>query len=108
MSDIYASGRELHERFKALGNMAGMTSDQIIAAVGNPSSVSSMAHGQILLQWQGTGCHMALLFGPDGKLLKITHEYARYAPAPDGCLTTLLFGVGILLGLGMLLSHLMS
>lgn len=103
MSDIYASGRELHERFKALGNMAGMTSAQIISAVGNPSSESSMAHGQYLLQWQGTGCHMALLFGPDGKLLKITHQYAKYEPKPNGCLGAFVLGVIILIAAAIVL-----
>ena len=83
MSDVTAPGRELHARFLALGDMAGMTSAHIVAAVGNPSSISSMAHGQTLLQWQATGCHMAMLFGPDDKLVKITHQYARYAPEPD-------------------------
>ena len=30
---------------------------------------------------------MALLFGADGKLVKITHQYANYAAAPAGCMT---------------------
>ena len=45
-----------------------------------------MANGATLLQWQATGCHMALLFGPDGKLVRITHQYANHAAAPAGCL----------------------
>jgi hypothetical protein len=67
--------------------MTGKTVDEIIAVVGHPSSYSSMAGGQTLVQWQGTGCHMALLFGPDGKMVKIKHQYARYAPAPAGRMT---------------------
>jgi hypothetical protein len=47
-----------------------------------------MAAGRILLQWQATGCHIALLFGPDGRFIKITHEFANYAPAPSGCMLT--------------------
>jgi hypothetical protein len=93
MSDVTAPGRELHARFRALGDMAGMTSAQIIAAVGNPSSVSSMAHGQTLLQWQATGCHMAMLFGPDDKLVKITHQYAKYEEKPNGCLGAIVLAV---------------
>lgn len=86
-------GRELHARFTALGNMTGKTAHEIIAAVGPPTSISSMAGNSQLLQWQATGCHVALLFGPDGKFVKITHEYANYAVPPAGCatLTTLVF-----------------
>src|SRR5260221_6900713 len=83
--------------FRALGDMTGKTSDEIIAAVGNPSSMSSMAHDQTLLQWQETGCHMALLFGPDGKLLKITHQFAQYQAAPSGgCMGSVVFVLFIL------------
>jgi len=84
--DVTAPGRELHQRFVSLGDMRGKTADEIIAVVGNPSSISSMAAGRTLLQWQATGCHMALLFGPDGKMVKITHQYAKYAAAPAGCM----------------------
>jgi hypothetical protein len=84
---VTAPGRELHRRFLALGDMTGKTADEIIAVVGRPVSISSMAAGQTLLQWQATGCHMALLFGPDGKFLKITHQYANYAVPPAGCAT---------------------
>lgn len=38
-----------------------------------------MAFGQTLMQWQATGCHMALLFRADGRFVKITHQYAQYA-----------------------------
>lgn len=86
-SDVTAPGRELHRRFLALGDMTGKTADEIIAVVGRPTSISSMAGNATLLQWQATGCHMALLFGADGKLVKITHQYANYAAAPAGCMT---------------------
>lgn len=86
-TDVTAPGRELHQRFISLGDMTGKTVDEIIAVVGNPSSYSSMAGGQTLVQWQATGCHMALLFGHDGKVVKITHQYAQYDAAPAGCLT---------------------
>lgn len=84
--DITGPGRELHTRFLALGDMTGKTADQIIAVVGPPSSISSMAAGMTLLQWQATGCHMALLFDANGRFAKITHQYAQYAPASTGCL----------------------
>jgi hypothetical protein len=78
--DVTTPGRELHARFLSLGDMTGMTRAQIAAVVGNPSSISAAAGGNVLLQWMATGCHMALLFGPDGKFIGITHQFAQYAP----------------------------
>ncbi len=94
--DVSAPGRELHARFLAVGEMTGKTADEIIAAVGvRPTSVSSMARGMTLLQWQATGCHIAILFGPDGKFVKVTHQYANYAPAPAGCFTLVVGLLGV-------------
>ena len=95
-TDVTASGRELHGRFLVLGDMTGKTADEIIAVVGNPSSISSMAAGNTLLQWQATGCHMALLFDANGRFVKITHQHAHYAPAPTGCLTVVVLLVFVL------------
>jgi stage V sporulation protein K len=80
--DITGPGRALHGRFLSLGNMAGKTADEIIAVVGRPSSISSMAAGLTLMQWQATGCHMALVFRADGQFLKISHQYANYVGTP--------------------------
>ena len=86
-TDVTAPGRRLHSQFRALGDMTGKTVDEIVAGVGPPSSRSSMAHGQWLLQWQATGYHMALLFDAEGRALRITHESAHFAPPPpSGCL----------------------
>lgn len=85
--DVTAPGRELHLRFLGLGDMTGKTAEEIIAVVGPPSSISSMALGQTLMQWQATGCHVALLFGANGQFVKITHQYAQYAPTPTGCMS---------------------
>jgi hypothetical protein len=82
--DVTAPGRELHARFLALGDMTGMNMGQIVAAVGRPTSISALAHGANLLQWQATGCHMALVFAPDDQFVKISHQYANYAAAPEG------------------------
>lgn len=91
--DITEPGRELHGRFVSLGDMTGMTLDEIIAAVGPPSSRSSMGSGRTLLQWQATGCHAALLFGPDGRFIEITHQYAQYFPAPAVNIGNIVIGV---------------
>jgi len=75
--DVTSPGRALHARFVAVGNMTGKTADEIIAGVGPPRSRSSIAHGRMLLQWQATGYHMAILFDASGRFAKITHEYAH-------------------------------
>ncbi len=87
--DITGPGRELHAKFIALGDMTGKTWQEIIAVVGPPTSRSSMAQDQMLLQWQETGCHMAVLFDSTGRFVTITHEYAQYAPAPTGCMAVM-------------------
>ena len=67
-------GHDLHQQFRELGTLAGKTKAEIIEAVGQPSSISVAGEGRLLLQWQATGCHMALLFEGD-VCLGITHEY---------------------------------
>lgn len=100
MADVTAPGRQLHSKFIALGNMTGKTAQEIVAAVGRPTSVSNMANGCTLLQWQKPGCHMALLFDSDMRMLKITHEYANYQPAQGGCATVIAIVIGIIVILG--------
>jgi hypothetical protein len=81
--DVTAPGRALAARFQILGDMTGKTTDQIIAVVGLPTSRSSMAHGQTLLQWQATGYHIAMLFDAEGRFVNITHEFANYSAPPE-------------------------
>lgn len=53
------------------------------ALLGTPSSRSPSANGSTLLQWiysQGTlfggnGGHVAILFGADGRMLRVTHQF---------------------------------
>ena len=77
--------------------MTGKPVNEIIAGAGPPTSRSAMAHGQMLLQWQATGYHVALLFDAEGRMLGITHESAHFYDAPPGCL-----GVVALIGLFVL------
>jgi len=58
--------------------MTGKTTAEIIEKVGNPCSISQIAGGRQLLQWQATGCHMSLLFDANDRFIKISHQYARY------------------------------
>ena len=55
-------GRALAGKFAALGIISGRSKQEIIAAVGQPTSFSAMAENQALLQWQATGYHIALSF----------------------------------------------
>jgi len=70
-------GGHLSQRFARLGNMNGKYKDEIIKAVGNPTSVSYSGRTQ-LLQWQRQGYHIALKFDGDGMFSGITHEYAAH------------------------------
>ena len=81
--DVTAPGRALHGKFLSLGNMTGKTTNEIVAVVGRPNSISSMAGGMTLMQWQATGCHMALLFRADGQFVKITHQFTNYVGTPE-------------------------
>lgn len=58
------------------------TEEDAIAKLGKPSAASRMADGGRLLQWQfvygtavgvGGGAHAAILFGPDRKMVRVTH-----------------------------------
>jgi hypothetical protein len=74
MAMVTNPGQQLHAKFVSLGAISGRTKDEIIAAVGPPSSISTVQDGQTLLQWQATGCHMALIFTGD-ICNGITHEH---------------------------------
>lgn len=76
MAMVTNPGKQLHAKFVALGTLSGRTKDEIIAEVGPPSSVSGLPDGKTLLQWQATGCHMALRFS--GEICDgITHEHVH-------------------------------
>ena len=114
MIDVTTPGRQLHQRFISLGDMTGRSAEEIIASVGSPNSISTMAHNQRLLQWQATGCHMALLFDDKDRFVKITHQHAQYrpfsvdsyaAPEPDHSMAKVIgVIVGLVIGIGILIS----
>jgi hypothetical protein len=85
LTAIFAAGAgsQLHsikQKFATLGTIAGRSKADIIAAVGPPNSVSGMAEGKTLLQWQHTSqagaYHIALLFDAEDICEGVTHEYA--------------------------------
>jgi len=73
--DIFAEARELQQQFQSLGNMTGMTREDIVAVTGPPNSCSFLGRGRQLAQWQATGYHIAILFDAQNRFVKITHEY---------------------------------
>lgn len=66
--------------FQALGDIGGMPIEKIIAAVGQPNSVSAAANGNQLYQWvQQVGAnatHYAILVDTEGKAIGFTHQFA--------------------------------
>jgi hypothetical protein len=64
--------------FVALGDIRGKTLDDIVAAVGQPNSISAHPDGS-LYQWLGVGggssYHYAILFDRDGKAVGYTHQH---------------------------------
>lgn len=58
------------------------TKDEAIALLGGASSVSDMGDGSTLVQWLyvigtpygGAGRHVSILFGSDGRMVRITHQ----------------------------------
>ena len=70
---VKVPGLLLEQNFKSMSGVVGKTKTEIIAVVGNPSSVSRMPNGETLLQWMATGYHIALAF--QGERCKaINHE----------------------------------
>lgn len=62
----------------------GMLEEEVISILKtNPNSRSELANGKYLLQWMysygtpvgGKARHIALLFGPDRRLIKISHQF---------------------------------
>ena len=69
-------------KFVKLGNIAGMSMDDIIKRVGPPQSVSAVG-GTILYQWMSNGglfsrgYHYAILSDHTKKALHYTHQFSR-------------------------------
>jgi hypothetical protein len=73
----------MHGRFKALGDLNGKTVQEIIAYAGPFSSRSLAGEGNVLLQWQATGYHIAILFDVTEHVVAITHEFGNYEEEPN-------------------------
>ncbi|RZI98581.1 MAG: hypothetical protein EON90_12875 [Brevundimonas sp.] len=59
------------------------TKEEAVALLGKPTARSAMPDGGELLQWMyteviyiaGEGRHVSVLFGPDGRMVRIQHQY---------------------------------
>ena len=72
-----APGRALRKQFIALGMLKGMTRKEIVKAVGQPATETTLPDGRTLLQWRATGYHIALVFEKNGRCFGVTHENGR-------------------------------
>ena len=75
-----ASLSSIKSKFARLGTLTGRTKEEIIAAVGPPTSISGLLDGKTLLQWQhisqAGGYHIALRFDAEGRCEGVTHEHS--------------------------------
>ena len=74
-------GRALRKRFIALGTLKGRTRRDIVKAVGEPATETTLPDGRTLLQWRATGYHIALVFEKNGRCFGVTHENGRRVQA---------------------------
>ena len=76
-SDVQGTRR----KFAQLGTIAGRSKADIIQAVGQPTSVSNIAGGKTLLQWQHVtqagAYHIALRFDAADVCEGVTHEHSN-------------------------------
>ena len=76
---VKAPGGVMQAKFANLtkdsgGVIAGKTYAQVVAACGNPTSVSPVGDGNKLCQWMATGYHIALVFDANDVCVGISHE----------------------------------
>jgi hypothetical protein len=57
------------------------TKDEATTKLGPPNSVSALPNGNVLLQWidvyHQPGIHVAIVFGPDGKMIGVQHVFTQ-------------------------------
>jgi hypothetical protein len=75
MDELHAPARAMIARFRELGPLKGRTMEEIILAVGEPNSVSSLGARGTVLQWMPHGFHIVLLFDGVGVCEGMTHRF---------------------------------
>jgi len=70
------SDPRLSNGLAGLGDMSGRSEADFVNAIGlQPTSISTIFHGERLLQWEVAGQHVVILFTPDHRFLRITHRH---------------------------------
>ena len=70
---IFCDTRSLPTRFKELGNVIGMTHDQIIEKVGQPTETATDIDGGLLIAWSTNSYAITLGF-VEGKCIGVVSE----------------------------------
>lgn len=77
---IFRIGRRAN-RFRKLGDIRGMAIKDIVAKVGQPTSISSAANGGRIYQWMKisgrSGYHYAILSDGNGHAVGYTHQWVK-------------------------------
>ena len=76
LAESAPSDPRLGDGLAGLGDMSGRTEVDFVNAIGlQPTSISTIFHGQRLLQWEIAGQRLVVLFTPDYQFLRITHRH---------------------------------
>jgi hypothetical protein len=73
---VVGDGRKTQRRFQRLGNMTGMSRNQVISAVGKPASTVRTANGSTVCAWVGTLYSITVVFTPQDVFRNIANETA--------------------------------
>jgi hypothetical protein len=71
---VKAPGLGLQKKFEDLGELKGLTFQEIENKVGPPGAISAADGGKTVRQWLMTGFHIALVFDEDNICEGISHQ----------------------------------
>lgn len=72
-SKKFAKSIRLEKNFASLGDMKGMSKQEIISKVGEPNTVCHISDSEIL-QWRDVTFYIAIYFDPKGMFSGITYK----------------------------------
>lgn len=83
-----STGAAFQSRLVGLGDMTGKTATEIIAVLGSPTSRTSNAKGQVLLQWLAPEYQVAIVFDAEERFVKTLHQSANSYPGQHDLMIT--------------------
>ncbi len=99
----------MHQKFLALGNMQGKTSDEIVSALGGPSAVIRRDEGSTLMEWSARGSRVRLCFDEQRRFVKVSHACIPIAVSVgEAPRTTNAKWLGVLMGLALVVCLLIN